>query len=204
MAESWSELNDARRRIRERWPTIWKLRVTPRAMAHAALRIAPGATVLDIGASDGRFGGRLAPGTAYRVLDTDPRVRADHRSLDEVGEASCDAVACFETIEHLTLAEAFALARGCARVLKPGGRLFLSTPNVHHPWSYLRSATHKTPFCYDELGGLLELSGLLVEDLLRCHRDAPLKALLRALAYPLHRLLGTDYAKGILAVARRP
>ncbi len=178
--------------------------MVPRAMAHAAARIAPGATVLDIGASDGRFGRKLAPGATYRVLDTDPRVRADFRSLDEVGDASCDAIACFETIEHVTLAEASALALGCARALRPGGRLFVSTPNIHHPWSYLRSATHRTPFCYDELGGLLELAGLEVEAMFRCHRDAPLKAVARALAYPLHRLLGLDYAKGILAVARRP
>jgi len=203
-SESWSELNDARRRIRERWPTIWKLRVVPRAMGHAAARIAAGAVVLDIGAGDGRFGRKLAQGATYRVLDTDPRVRADHRSLDEVADASIDAIACFEMIEHVTLAEAAALAAGCARVLRPGGRLFVSTPNIHHPWSYLRSATHRTPFCYDELGGLLELAGLRVEEMLRCHRDAPLKAMARRLAYPLHRLLGVDYAKGILAVARRP
>ena len=41
------------------------------------------------------------------------------------------------------------------RSYKVGGEkgsegLFLSTPNVHHPWSFLRSATHLTPFCYDD------------------------------------------------------
>lgn len=173
-------------------------------MRYAAARIPERATVLDIGASDGRFGKKLAPGTTYRTLDTDPKVAADHRSLDEVETASIDVVVCFETIEHLALPEAIELCRGVARVLAPGGRLYLSTPNVHHPWSYLRSATHRTPFCYDELGGVLESCGLVMEQFLRCHRDALLKGTLRFLARPLYRLVGLDYAKSLLAVARRP
>lgn len=200
---SWSRLNEARRGVRARWPTIWRLPVTPRSMRYAAARIRPGERVLDLGASDGRFGRRLAEGVVYRTLDTDLLVRADYRSLAEPPEASFDVVTCFETLEHLTLPEACALLAGAARALRPGGRLYLSTPNIHHPWAYLRSATHRTPFCYDELGGLVELHGFVVDEILRCHRDSALKAVLRRLAYPLYRILGVDWAKSILAVARR-
>jgi SAM-dependent methyltransferase len=202
--ESWSELNDRRREVRERWPSIWRLPVIPRAARHAAARVRPGDRVLDVGASDGRFGRKLPEGVCYEALDVDPRVPADHRSLSSVESASMDVVTCFETIEHLSLDEAFDLLRGIARVLRPGAVLFLSTPNVHHPWSYLRSATHRTPFCYDELGGLLVLAGLSVERLFRCHNESLLKRLLRPLALPFHFALGVDYAKGILAEARRP
>jgi 2-polyprenyl-3-methyl-5-hydroxy-6-metoxy-1,4-benzoquinol methylase len=201
---SWSELNDRRREVRERWPTIWRLPVIPRAARHAAAQVRPGDRVLDVGASDGRFGRKLPEGARYETLDVDPRVPADHRDLASVADGSFDVVACFETVEHLGLDEAFDLLRGIARVLRPGGLLFLSTPNVHHPWSYLRSATHRTPFCYDELGGLLALAGLPVERLFRCHHESVLKRVLRPLALPLHLVLGVDYAKGILAVARRP
>jgi SAM-dependent methyltransferase len=189
--------------MRDRWPTIWRLPVIKRSMRHAAAHIRPGEAVLDIGASDGRFGRRLPAGVDYRTLDPDPKMRADHRDLGEVPDASFDAVACFETIEHLTLDEAAALVTGIARVLRPGGRLYLSTPNIHHPWAYLRSATHKTPFCYDELGSLLALSGLAVDEMARCHHDAFLKGLLRRLAYPLYRIAGIDYAKSIFVTARK-
>jgi hypothetical protein len=60
-----------------------------------------------------------------------------------------------------------------------------------------------TPWCYDELGGLLESFGLRVAECYRCHRDAPLKAMFRAFFRPLHRVLGIDYAKSILVVAQR-
>jgi len=200
---SWSELNEARKAVRRRWPSIWRLPRVGRSTRHAAARIRPGDKVLDVGASAGRFGAGLA-GADYKTVDTDPGVDADHRSLDEVAAGSIDVVVCFEMIEHVTLADALAVAGGVARVLRPGGRLFLSTPNIHHPWSYLRSATHVTPFCYDELGGLLTVGGLEVDGLFRCHHDSVVKGLLRRLAYPLHRVLGIDYAKSILAVAHRP
>jgi SAM-dependent methyltransferase len=200
---SWSELNEARKAIRRRWPSIWRLPRVGRSTRYAAARIRPGQKVLDVGASAGRFGARLA-GIEYRTVDVDPGIEVDHRSLDEVDAGSVDVAVCFEMIEHVTLEDALAVARGVARALKPGGRLFLSTPNVHHPWSYLRSATHVTPFCYDELGGVLTVAGLGVDGLFRCHHDSVVKGFLRCLAYPLHRVLGIDYAKSILAVAHRP
>ena len=204
MEISGSELREHRRAVGRRWKRIWSLPVIPRSMRYVAARIEAGASVLDIGASDGRFGKKLGPGTTYRTLDIDPRVHADYRSLDEVPAASVDAVVCFETIEHVDLETAIAMVRGIARVLRPGGRVYMSTPNVHHPWAYLRDATHVTPWRYDELGGLFGYAGLEVEALFRCHRDAPLKGLARRLAYPLYRALDIDYAKSLLAVARRP
>jgi len=200
---SWSRLNEARKAVRSRWPTIRRLPVIARSTRYAAARIRPGEKVLDFGASEGKFGRRLAEGVLYRTLDTDPAVRADYRAIAEVEPGSFDVVTCFETIEHLALEEAREMLEGAARVLRPGGRLFVSTPNVHHPWSFLRSATHLTPFCYDELGGLIESAGFVVDGLFRCHRDAFLKSLVRKIAAPLYRLLGVDYAKSILAVAHR-
>ena len=202
-AISWSELNEARQAVRRRWPTIWHLPLVGRSTRYAAARIRPGDRVLDVGASTGRFGAKLA-GVDYRTVDVDPGIDVDHRSLDEVEAASFDVAVCFEMIEHVPLEGALAVARGVALVLRPGGRLFLSTPNIHHPWSYLRSATHVTPFCFDELGGLLTVAGLGVDGLYRCHKDSLVKGLLRRLAYPLYRVAGVDYAKSILAVARRP
>ncbi|MHC4956176.1 MAG: methyltransferase domain-containing protein [Planctomycetota bacterium] len=201
---SWSALNDRRRAIHDRWPKIWSLPVVPRSMGYAAAQIHDGDSVLDVGASDRRFGKKLPPGCNYMTVDIDPRVEPDYTSLDQVEEASVDVVVCFEMIEHVSLTEAREIVAGIARVLRPGGRLFLSTPNIHHPWSYLRSATHKTPFCYDELGGLLELEGLTVDRLFRCHKDAAVQGLLRKLAYPLYRIVGVDYAKSLLVSAHRP
>ena len=172
-------------------------------MRYAAGEIEAGNRVVDVGGSDGAFGRRLPKGVSYATVDVDPAHQADFESLDEVGDASADVVTCFETIEHLTLEAALALVAGIARVLRPGGRLFLSTPNVHHPWSFRNSATHLTPFPYDELGGLLESCGLRVEALYRCHRDSVPKRIVRFLGRPIYWIVGVDYAKSVLVVARR-
>ena len=204
MEQSWSELESHRRAVRARWPSIWRLPVTARSTRFAAARIRPGERVLDVGASEGGFGQKLPSGAEYRTLDVDPRLAPDHRSLDEVPASSCDVVVCFETLEHLEYARAAALAAGMRRVLRPGGRLFLSTPNVHHPWFYLGSATHRTPFRYDELGALLLHAGFQIDGIYRCHKDAWLKAAARWLARPIYCIVGVDYSKSILAHAHRP
>ena len=172
-------------------------------MRYAAERIQSGDRVVDVGGSDGAFGKRLSDGVSYAIVDVDPAHDADFANLAEVGDASADVVTCFEMIEHVALNEALDLVAGIARVLRTDGRLFLSTPNIHHPWSFRNSATHLTPFPYDELGGLLESHGLIVESLFRCHRDSFLKRVARFATRPIYRLAGVDYAKSVLVVARR-
>ncbi len=65
-------------------------------------------------------------GLELRTLDL--RTIEQHR--EELG--SFDQIICFETIEHLTDDEA--LVKSLAAMLKPGGRLLLTTPyDEHHP-----------------------------------------------------------------------
>lgn len=44
-------------------------------------------------------------------------------------DAAYDAVVCYETIEHISHAEGLVAIEELSRVLKPGGTLFISTPN---------------------------------------------------------------------------
>ena len=202
-AESWFAHNEHCQEIRRRWPSIWKLPRVARATRHAASHIETGQTVLDIGASAGRFGRKLPMDTRYLAMDIDPEVQADIRDLSEVEDATIDVAVCFETIEHLALDEARALAAHTARVLRPNGLLFVSTPNTFHPTEYLRSATHITPFSYEELGALFLEAGLTVDAMWRCHHDSFLKACGRTLAFPLYRTLGVDFARSILVKCTR-
>lgn len=57
-----------------------------------------------------------------------PLVKLDLRDPLPFAEGSFDAFFCIEAIEHME--NPYHLMRELARVLKPGGRLYLSTPNI--------------------------------------------------------------------------
>ena len=77
--DSWSELNRGRLATRARWKRIWNLPRIARSTRYAAARIQPGQRVLDIGASEGAFGRKLADGVVYKTIDSDPKVDPDYR-----------------------------------------------------------------------------------------------------------------------------
>src|SRR5262249_3912831 len=105
-------------------------------------------------------------GEALRsVRGIEPRARlvnADALRLP-LGNASFDVVVSFETIEHVP--DAARLVAEIRRVLKPGGRLVLSTPTGafgppgHHPGNPF----HIREFTADELRDLLQTSFTTVE-----------------------------------------
>ena len=94
--------------------------------------------VLDLAAGSGAFARRLLElGYAVEACDLYPEqfkvsevpVRfADLSERLPYEPASFEYLCCLEGIEHLE--DQFAFLRECWRVLRPGGRLLLSTPNV--------------------------------------------------------------------------
>jgi len=201
---SWNELYQRRRRIRKRYPSVWKLprRRSPVEVLLSVLR--PGTRLLDIGAGDKGLQAMLTerfPDLYYKSLDTDPACEADYRRLSEVNEIF-DVVVMFEFIEHLPHAEGIGVLQSARELLGMGGTLVVSTPNVFHPSEYFRDATHVTPYCYDELGAALTHSGFVVRQLYRTYY-APFweRTIRRFAAGPVLRLLGMDYATKITAVA---
>ena len=113
----------------------------------------PARDILEIGATPGQFTEILAT-AGYRVTATDlfPEQRAalwqrlgvavQFCNLDEqtlpYPDSSFDVVVFSEVIEHLTASPLHAL-REMARVLRPGGRLIVSTPNQHYLKSRMRT-----------------------------------------------------------------
>jgi 2-polyprenyl-3-methyl-5-hydroxy-6-metoxy-1,4-benzoquinol methylase len=128
--------------------------------AEARLRDLPtGARVLDIASGSG-YGQAMLAAPGRIVLGADLDFSALHDSLGiasrlvqadgtrlPIPDNSLDAVTSFETLEHVPDPEG--LVRDFARVLKPGGRLILSTPNsafgppeLHQNPFHLREFTH--------------------------------------------------------------
>lgn len=94
--------------------------------------------VLELGCGEGYGMEMLAPHTAhYRSVDKKKPInklpgnasfqQCNLPTLTGIADNSYDTVICFQVIEHIK--EDSALLHEIRRVLKPGGRLFLTTPN---------------------------------------------------------------------------
>ena len=121
--------------------------LNPARLGYIAERTAlHGARVLDVGCGAGLLSEALAgAGADVTALDLSPElikvaklhgletgVQVDYRvqsveALAAQAPASFDAIACMEMLEHVP--DPGSIIRACATLLKPGGRLFLSTLN---------------------------------------------------------------------------
>jgi len=117
------------------------------------LAVQPGQRVLDVGCGSGVFTGMVAAiDSSVQVGAVDASQRAvdcargqlagrpngtlQQGLVDDLGFAaeSFDRIACLEVVEHLWPEQTAATLADLARLLRPGGRLLLSTPNAHSPW----------------------------------------------------------------------
>lgn len=204
---NWQQLYQERRNIAARFGDIWSLPLATRYHRVVAGEGSAGTSVLEVGAGDRSFQNKLRGywgELSYVSCDIDATHSHEFSSIDEV-TGRYDLVCGFEVIEHLTLDEASHMVARMFEVTKAGGRIALTTPNIYYPPAYLRDVTHITPFCYDELGALLQIAGFRVKSIHRLYHDSILKKLVRRyLFYPVFRVLGIDFARQIIVVAEKP
>jgi len=142
-----------------------------RFVERAALAVPRGARVLDLGAGEGWYR-PLFEGRRYAAVDFalgDPRwdyggldVRADLHHLP-FRDGCADAVVTTQTLEHVRDPRVF--LREAARVLRPGGRLFLTAPQAFRehqaPHDYWRFTRYSLAMLAEEAGlGEVEVEAL--------------------------------------------
>ena len=203
----WQKLYQQRQAVAAQFGEIWDLPVAKRYHTVLSGIGQNGISMLEIGAGDRSLKEKMTGywgALDYRSCDIDSTFPHDFSDIAEV-TGEYDLVCAFELIEHLSLGEAHQMLVRAYNVLKPGGKIALTTPNIFYPPAYLRDATHITPFCYDELGGLVALVGFDVLQVYRLYHDSYLKKLFkRILLYPLFRIMGIDFARQIMVVAQKP
>ena len=153
--------------------------------------------VLDIGAERQPFRPFLPPGVSYHALDVVPAP-----GLDLVGsalalplaDAVCDGIICTEVVEHVPEPE-HAL-REMARVLTPGGLLYLTVPMTwgHHyvPHDYYRFTRYGLLYLLDRAGfdveEVVQIGGLFI--VIAARLQDLVGAGVFKLCYPLKFVLG--------------
>ena len=160
------KLNMLPRWWRDRIEVNW--RESLRMLERAQTEIPAGAHVLDAGSGEGRYKEMFAH-TRYVGLDLAVGDTAwDYTGLDTVGnlrrlpfgDNAFDAAICVQTLEHVN--DPFMVTREIGRVLKPGGRYYLSAPMMWHqhqkPYDFFRY----TSFGFNHL---LEESGMRIVDI---------------------------------------
>lgn len=202
----WSKLYQFRRATQKRYASIWTLPLKKRHHQLVTEHLDAIDSILELGAGSRNFYDLISKrkaGIHYKSFDIDRTHAHDFHRLEDI-EGEYDAVCMFEVIEHVRPDLALAMLTTAYRHLKPGGLLFVTTPNTFHPPEYLRDATHITPWCYDELGAIVQHAGFELDSLYRLYQDPLLAKLLRRFVLqPLFRLLGLDFAKQIIVVGRK-
>ena len=167
-AFSWSEFYAHRKEIRKIYPSVYKLALKKKLLDVVTGELRGGEKILDVGASTRRLGERIKKkhsAVTYKTMDIDRAKEHDYYSLDEIKE-KFDVVVLSEAIEHISFQEGIDLLKRLFTLLSPGGRLIVSTPNLHHPNRYWDS-DHKTPYRYEEIAAALVSAGFNVRNIYR-------------------------------------
>jgi SAM-dependent methyltransferase len=98
-------------------------------------RLPPATRVLDAGCGEGVLVEEYADRLAIEGVDANygsPRVRRGSITALPYGDDSFDRALCLDVLEHLSFEEQPAALAELQRVLKPGGELLVSVPNLAH------------------------------------------------------------------------
>ncbi len=206
ISRDWSIFFEHQAAVSKRFGPVWNVPLQKRHTDLVVQYLESGLSVLEVGAYNRNMIQKAAIASFelnYKSLDTDPSLPHDYRNLDDVNR-NFQMVWMFEVIEHMELAAAFDMLKKIIDILKPGGKLILSTPNGHHPHRP-REPHHLTSFKFDSLGALLETAGFEIEALYRIHNASFIKKTTqRFLLGGVYRLLDIDFARTVAAVARKP
>lgn len=151
---SWNGIGPARMTVHDSRvdPRLWEkdylfLRSLSQSLRSAIAQLPTYHNVLDIGSTWKPYRSLFSPSCQFFAADiTDPPSTAmDYviegaHHMPMIADASFDVVLCTQVLEHVP--DPAAVLAECARVLRPGGTLILSTHGVFHwhpyPYDYWR------------------------------------------------------------------
>lgn len=144
---SWSLLYKFRKDIRKMHKSVYSIPLKKKLLDVVRGELKGDESLLDVGASDKTFGNKilkLFPHVTCKTMDLDKEAGHDYYSLDDI-EEKFDIIVSAEVIEHIELEEGAEFLKKLNSLLKTGGKIVITTPNIHHPNVWMRDADHKVP-----------------------------------------------------------
>jgi len=202
----WSLLFEKRYEIHKRYPQIWDVPLWRKRFGLVSSHMKKAAKILDVGADKREWESRFKahdPDCSYSSMDINRSQNHDFYDLEAI-TGEYDLILLLEVIEHIPLEKGEHMLRTLYQRLAPGGVIVLTTPNIWRPSQYLRDATHVQPYAYDELGGLLTYCQFDLIGIWRLWNSHVLDRFTRlTVGKYLHRYVGVDFAKTLMAVAKK-
>lgn len=202
----WSRVFHYREQAHRLYKEVWDIPLIKKRSDLLRRFLKPGMRVLDVGAGERGMKTeieRLGIDIIYKSMDIDRGNRHDYYDLSEISE-DFDAVLLFEVIEHLSLQDGVDLLKRLFYLTKERGIIIASTPNIFNPSRFMRDATHKTFYAYDEFCGIISLVGYNINDVYRSYNDAIHRYILKVyLMGFFFRFFNIDYAHSIFVVGQR-
>ncbi len=163
-------------------------------------------TVLDVGAGHKKHKKQILnrfPDLDYKTMDIDRFYEHDYYDLETIDE-KFHIIVFSEVIEHLEFLDGVRIIEKLSGLLRPNGKIFVSTPNIYHPNTWLRDPDHKTPYMYDSLGALLLNADIKVDNIYRVYKKKRLVRLIKQyVAGPLYKYFEMDFARSLIAVGSK-
>lgn len=203
---SWSKLYGFRKNVRKRYPSVFGIPLSKKLLDVVLGELKGEEKILDVGASTRVFEEKLSKkfsAITYKTMDVDREMEHDFYSLEDIDE-KFDVIIIAEVIEHIDLEGGVDLLKKLCGLLNQGGKIIVTTPNIHHPNAWMRDADHKVPYRYDVLGSVLIDAGFDIDKIFRIYNDQFIMRFVRIyLTSFIHRYFDIDFARTIVVVGSK-
>lgn len=167
--------------------------------------------ILDVGAGDRRFKEiiqLMEIKFEYKSLDISKNTQHNYTDILSVDE-KFDIITMFELIEHLPLDISLQYLSKSFEIINTNGSLIISTPNIDHiNQLWKQDITHIKQYPAKDIYAILRMIGFSSEIEvyrmnLKPNKMNLEKILIEKTRVLINKILGTDYAHGILIVAKK-